>query len=381
MPKVLITNMSTDAGLTIIRSLAKTGWTVIGSDFRRLPLGITSRYTYGTYILTNSCQKAFETELIALIQNLRPDVFLPIGSIASMAAARHRKRLMELTALNAPDESAFFAAYNKATCILECMALGIPCPAILTRSEAAKKLETSEDACVVIKPDTDIGAATGICYARNVNELERQEKYCQERFGGVILQEYVPGGPEAMHTVLLLFSSDSRLLAAFTSRKFRQFPHRGGLTVCAESTDDQALVDQVLPFFTKWKWRGPAEVELKLDARDGQYKVIEINPRFPGYVRFPCHCGLELPKLAVQAAQHSDLSSIPFPSYRTQITYVNPGLLIRSFLWELRHTHLSIKPFLSLLRLLVAGMPYTLSMLADPLPAIARTLHEARKKN
>ena len=57
----------------------------------------------------------------------------------------------------------------------------------------------------------------------------------------------------------------------------------------------------MLPFFESLRWRGPAEVELKIDARDGEAKVIEVNPRLPGYVGFPI-AWVHLPRSRLQVA-------------------------------------------------------------------------------
>jgi predicted ATP-grasp superfamily ATP-dependent carboligase len=80
---------------------------------------------------------------------------------------------------------------------------------------------------------------------------------------------------------VLLYSRDSRLVAAFTTAKKRQWPTTGGLTVVSRSTRDEAIIEQVKPFFEHWKWKGPAEIEIKWDALTGVNKVIEINPRVP----------------------------------------------------------------------------------------------------
>jgi predicted ATP-grasp superfamily ATP-dependent carboligase len=143
--------------------------------------------------------------------------------------------------------------------------------------------------------------------------------------------------------VVLLFSPQSRLIAAFTTRKIRQRPETGGLTAVARSTADEHLVKLVLPFFEKWRWCGGAEVELKCDSRNGQDKVIEINPRFPGYLRFPLECGLGLavmaanPALDGQAVANAIFLNWPtLPGYTTGATYYNPGLVLRVFLSKLR---------------------------------------------
>ncbi len=43
------------------------------------------------------------------------------------------------------------------------------------------------------------------------------------------------------------------------------------------------------------KWRGPFELELMQDERDDEFRIIEMNPRFPAWVDFPAALGLNFP--------------------------------------------------------------------------------------
>ncbi len=172
-----------------------------------------------------------------------------------------------------------------------------------------------------------------------------------------------------MLTAVVLFDRDTRLIAHFTTRKMRQTPHTGGNTAASVSTDDRKLVDQMMPFFEKWRWRGPAEVELKLDPRDGQAKVIEVNPRFPGYLRFPIGCGLKLPTLAVL-----ETLGRPLPAgigYKLDARYFEPALYLRSAAGELRHSKNKLGVIRRLFAELTGGRPRLFLDVTDPGPRIA----------
>jgi hypothetical protein len=173
-----------------------------------------------------------------------------------------------------------------------------------------------------------------------------------------------------MKTVMLLFDRDGAPAAAFTARKVRQWPQTGGATAVSRSTADAGLVDSVLPFFRAVGWRGAAEVELKHDARDGRDKVIEINPRFPGYARFPWHCGLDLPLLAARLAL-GDAAPAVLPDYRTGETYVAPTLFARTVREDARTVGLvrSLRRAWADAR---GGGAIVRGMLADPLPLVVR---------
>jgi len=57
------------------------------------------------------------------------------------------------------------------------------------------------------------------------------------------------------------------------------------------------------------KWRGPLEVEV-MRARNGDYLLIEINPRFPAWIYLSTGVGRNLPAALVQLALHRALPDL-----------------------------------------------------------------------
>lgn len=64
---------------------------------------------------------------------------------------------------------------------------------------------------------------------------------------------------------------------------------------------DPALLQVAARFMSATKWRGPCEIELMRD-RQGEYHLIEINPRFPAWVYLSAGAGMNLPWAAVELA-------------------------------------------------------------------------------
>jgi predicted ATP-grasp superfamily ATP-dependent carboligase len=379
--KALVTNLTEDGGLIAARSLAEGGFEVIGADMRRVPAGMRSRYVRAYHYVGEPGDPDVESALLRLVETHRPDVFLPIGTRGVVTASRHRDALSSITAINVVDADAFMAAFDKAACAAECRALGIPCPPIYTLEEALAALgDGARERVLVVKPRWDVGAAIGVRYVGDRVALQAAVEACRRDFGDSVIQEFVPGAADAMRTVIVLFTGDSRLAAAFTTEKVRHWPQTGGPTAASRSTDDRDLVEVVLPFFEKWKWRGAAEVELKLDARDGRYKVIEINPRFPGYLRFAWQCGLDLPMLAARIALGDDRATADgLPRYRVGATYVAPTLFWRTVREDVR-THSLMPAIRRASRDLSGSAPVVVGMLADPLPLLARVFRPARPR-
>ena len=339
-----------------------------------LPFGLRSRYASANYVLPESSQSEFEAGLLELLERERPDVFLPLGNRSTFIASKHRVQLRAAMRVSVPPVDAFLAAYKKDFCAAECHKLGIPAPALYSLGQAMDVLEMDREAILVVKPDSDVSGAAGVNYVRDRIQLAAAVRECVARFHGAVIQEYIPGGAQAMHSVMLAFAGDGQLMAAFTAQKLKQSPTMGGTTVVSRSTANARLVKQVLPFFQKWRWCGVAEVELKADSRTGESKVIEINPRFPGYLRFPIECGLDFPVIVTSVGSQGEVVPLLFPSYRVGVEYRNPKLLLANFLSSLHSPRHGEGEFRGNIQDLVKAVPTACRALSDPLPWLGKAL-------
>jgi hypothetical protein len=176
----------------------------------------------------------------------------------------------------------------------------------------------------MIKPRADLGGGQGLCLVHTEADLMRvlSSLDMEEYF----LQEYIPGPVENMRSVALLFDSRSELKLFFTSHKLRQWPRDGGICALGRSSWEPELVELLQPFFQHWQWQGTAEAELKVDARDGRPKLIEINPRFWGHTHFAVQAGVNFPVALCRLATGGEVSQ---PPYRVGFNYINWSTYLR----------------------------------------------------
>jgi D-aspartate ligase len=357
-------------------SLAKSGYEVHSADIRDMPFGLKSRFVHSHHVVRNETPEAYAQSFLDLVRKIQPDAVLPIGSRAVAGTALKRDCLDQLTAVSIPESGMIAAANDKAISMQWCASLGIPHARVYSGDEAERAI-VDDGVSLVVKPGANIGAARGVSYVQNVIELASAVKRCRELYGRELIQEYVPGGSDAMKTAILLFSPESELIAAFTTRKKRQWPVTGGLTVTSHSTSDAAIVTQMLPLFEKWKWKGPVEVEFKCDAVSSTDKVIEINPRFPAYLRFAQKCGLDLATLAVRTTLRHRVELRKYPAYSLGVTYMNPGLMLKAAAWSARNT--GVSEMSGLASEFRHGFPFVLEMLRDPAPFIGRAIEDLKR--
>ncbi len=309
MTRVAVTRALNRAALAVIRDLGRGGHEVIACDERVPPLGLHSRYCRTHLRLSGALPPS---ELVDRLAAAGADVLLAMTTPEVVRLSRAQATLARHFALSFPDHETVLAAYDKCRTYQLCRRLGIPVPRLVADSEARGP--------VIVKPRYDIGGARGVRRYADIAEA-RVEDPARE-----LLCEYIPGPPDAMHAATLLFDRNSRLVAWFTLQSVRQYPITGGLAAMAVSTFEPHLVETVLPFFETVKWQGPAEVEFKIDARCGTAKVIEINPRLPGYVRYFLDCGLHLPRLVAEAACGRVTSPTGYVAGRR---LVNPGVFLK----------------------------------------------------
>ena len=95
----------------------------------------------------------------------------------------------------------------------------------------------------------------------------------------LMLQEYIPQVRDNMWIFNGYFDSSSNCLAAFTGIKLRQNPVYTGMTSLGVCQWNKVLSDISTSFMKSIGYKGIVDIDFMLDPRDGEYKILDINPR------------------------------------------------------------------------------------------------------
>ena len=95
----------------------------------------------------------------------------------------------------------------------------------------------------------------------------------------LMLQEYIPGGDDQVYIFNGYFDRSSNCLLGFTGYKVRQFPVHVGCASLGECRWIKEVADLTTRFMKAVGYQGILDIGYRLDARDGRYKVLDINPR------------------------------------------------------------------------------------------------------
>jgi predicted ATP-grasp superfamily ATP-dependent carboligase len=113
----------------------------------------------------------------------------------------------------------------------------------------------------------------------------------------LLIQEMVPGGGEAQFSYAALYK-DGLGLASVVAKRTRQFPEDfGQFSTYVETVDDPGIVKPAERLLALMRFTGLVEVEFKRDPRDGQYKLLDFNPRVWGWHTLCGRAGVDFPYL------------------------------------------------------------------------------------
>jgi D-aspartate ligase len=113
----------------------------------------------------------------------------------------------------------------------------------------------------------------------------------------LMIQEIVPGWGEAQFSFAAL-CEDGSPVASIVARRTRQFPMDfGRFSTYVETIDEPQVVGPALRLLAAIRFTGLAEVEFKRDPRDGQLKLLDVNPRVWGWHTLSNRAGVDFPYL------------------------------------------------------------------------------------
>ena len=128
----------------------------------------------------------------------------------------------------------------------------------------------------------------------------------------LMLQQYIPGGDDSVWMFNGYFNAESECLVGFTGRKLRQTPVHVGMTSLGICLQNEAVETITRDFMRSIGYRGILDIGYRYDARDGQYKVLDINPRIGATFRlFVSDNGMD-----VARALYLDLTGQRVPASR-----------------------------------------------------------------
>ena len=370
-------------GLGIARSLGPCGVPVVGLMGSAHQRGGHSRYCTA---LRCPAARTESPQLLRYLLDLGarldgPAVLFLTGDFDVLFVAEHQEVLKRYFAFPLPGRDLVDTIMDKWTLCQKARECGIPAPLSYScgNPDALQAAGREVGYPCILKPvysyrwhQGNNWDVVGGCKAIKIGSpKELADTYMRVRLAGdtVLLQEFVPGDDSQIFVAGLYFGRQGDLQGGFTARKLAQYPPEIGTGCLVEGTDNPEVMSLGTRLLRHLNYRGIAEVEFKRDARDGSYKLIEVNPRFWDQHRLGAACGVNLSYIAYRDLTgqpalpvHGQASGIYWVAARELIRHVGHGVRYRRAL-DLR----------ILWRLALAKKEWALFAWDDPLPALLRS--------
>jgi len=246
-------------------------------------------------------------------------VLVPCTDLSVQAASGLPPELAARFPACVPPPAALGALVNKASLHDRLSALGLPSPRT-TRLRAARDLIGVPDDLLsrsFLKP-ADSCTFQIRCGRKALWFESLAEARCivQDALADgceLLLQEYVPGPPTAHHFVDGFIDRHGRITAMFARQRLRMWPPDFGDSSAMVSVPLEAVVPAVRSLETllhSVSYRGIFSAEFKRDARDGVFRLLEVNTRVWKYVDFAASCGVDVCRMAYDDAMGRDVDAV-----------------------------------------------------------------------
>ncbi len=280
--------------LGVIRSLGRMGVPVYAVVEDRFTPPALSRYLTGAFVWdTRSLDEERFLEGMAAIGRRigRPTIVIPIGDVPAIFLAEHAAALQPWFILPPQPAALPRTLANKRELYQLCKQIQVACPETVVPNSLDDVREFVERvACPIVVKAAESwllpegGRTTQI--ARTPEEaFAIYRSAARDRGANLLLQEYIDPlcGEDWFYHGYRNPLSNCEI--GFTGRKLRSYPAFAGPTTLGQSIENQVLRQQAEALLSAVSYAGAMDLDFRLDRRDGQYKLLDFNPRIGAQFR------------------------------------------------------------------------------------------------
>lgn len=277
-------------GLGIIRTLGMLNVPVFAVvEDRFAPAGL-SKHLRGTFVWdTRDLPRSRLLEGLERIgrQLKLPTVLIPTDDVGAILIAEEALALQQWFLFPKLRSDIPRSLVDKSQLHILCKKLEVPCPQAISPGTISEVYEFIETAAfpVVVKPskqwlNSKIKPSIVSSPRALLDLYRRSEAQVPSK---LLIQEYIRDGEDWLFNGYS--DANSKCLAGFTGRKLRSYPPRFGSATLGRSVTNPALLQQAEALVKAVSYSGIMDIDYRFDKRDGQYKLLDFNPRIGAQFR------------------------------------------------------------------------------------------------
>lgn len=276
-------------GLGIARSLGRLGIRVYWVHPQSWAPPTLSRYVYERVVWNaNARSEVLVESLLGLGRRIgHESILIPIDDRGAIFVADQAEALRERFLFPNQPTGLARSLSDKRELYFLCKKWGVPTPEASfprSRDDVVAFVETAVFPVVLKRiaywlPEhrTQMESVTIVHDPQEL--LEKYQRIPPLSEPNVMLQEYVPGGTESVWMFNGSFTNRSECLVGFTGQKIRQAPPLAGPATLGICLENKTIEETTKDFMRQVGYGGIIDMEYRYDWRDGQYKLLDANPR------------------------------------------------------------------------------------------------------
>lgn len=302
--------------LAVARSMGRAGIPVWFLD-DKLSIARFSRYV-SRHVQWNPGHPNALSLLLDLVRQDRLQgwvLFAGSDSDARFVATHHRQLSMELCCAVASWDILRWAD-DKRLMHQRAQELGLCIPRTATARTDADLAHIGCGYPAVLKPavhaERNVFTQEKAWRVNNHDELLARHRRAADLLGSelVLIQEMIPGTGSAQFSYAAVWDS-GKPVASLVARRVRQYPIEFGYTsTYVEVTHCPQVEEAAVSFLGSIGYHGLVEVEFKHDARDGCFKMLDVNPRVWTWIGLGARAGVDFPRIMWHVATNQPLTSV-----------------------------------------------------------------------
>jgi predicted ATP-grasp superfamily ATP-dependent carboligase len=249
-------------------------------------------------------EQDFIDAVLRICEREHIDIIFPSNDPWVYVLSKNKQLLSEFgVTVPVPNYEIIVRAIDKHTTLRYAQETGFPTPRSYLPNDEIELESIAEEIEPpwVIKPRFTTGGR-GLAIVDNLKELRNRTRKIHRLHSMPLIQEYIPG--RGKQNFMLVLNRDGEEISAFTPRAIRI----GGRVERNEAATSVSaprhyLTDQAVDLLAKLGWWGGATVQTKLDARDGEIKLMEINPRLGTHLWYRTELGINEPLMCIRIAK------------------------------------------------------------------------------
>jgi len=292
-------------GLGIVRSLGRHGISVCVIDDE---CSISRFSHYATHAVRVPDLRDETRAVEAVLETghrlgLEGWILYPTRDEIVAALSRHRPALADFFRVPTPAWQSIKWAWDKRNTYRLAEELGIPVPQTWYPQDLSDLESIAIEPPLVVKPaiKEHFIYATKSKAWRADSRAELDKRFLEAAAivapGEVMIQELIPGDGRQQFAYCAFFKNGRAIGSMVAGRRRQHPPEFGRASTFVETVDLPVLEELSQRFLRAIDYYGLVELEYKLDPRDRQFKLLDVNARTWGYHTLGLQAGVDFPYL------------------------------------------------------------------------------------